>query len=153
MSNPFLAPSTLPYGLPPFADISEEHYRPAFITGMEQQLAEVDKIATADDEPTPGNTLIPLELSGQVLDRVAAVFYNKSSADSNDFTTELEEELAPLLAAHHDAIVLNPQLYARVASLHARRDALELDAESRYLVERYFVEFTIAGAGLSESDK
>lgn len=153
MSNPFLSPSPLPYGLPPFADIAEEHYRPAFIAGMEQQLAEVSTIAASEDEPTLANTLIPLELSGQVLDRVSAVFYNKASADSNDFTNELEEELAPLLAAHHDAIVLDPRLYARIASLHERRDTLGLDAENRYLVERYLTEFTITGAGLSDDDK
>jgi peptidyl-dipeptidase Dcp len=153
MSNPFLAPSTLPYGLPPFADIADEHYRPAFLTGMEQQLAEVEEITASRDEPSLANTLIPLELSGQLLDRVSAVFYNKASADSTDFTNALEEEVAPLLAAHHDAIMLNARLYARIASIHERRDSLELDAESRYLVERYFAEFTVAGAGLSDGDK
>src|SRR5690554_5130618 len=153
MSNPFLSPSPLPYGLPPFADIADEHYRPAFEKGMEQQLAEVEAIAASGDEPSVANTLIPLERSGQVLDRVAAVFYNKASADSNDFTNALEEEIAPLLAAHHDAIALDPRLYSRIASIHERRDTLGLDAESRYLVERYFAEFTIAGAGLSDEDK
>jgi peptidyl-dipeptidase Dcp len=153
MSNPFLDASTLPYGLPPFADITDEHYRPAFLTGMEQQLAEIERITANTEEPSLENTLVPLELSGQLLDRVAAVFYNKASADSTDFTNALEEELAPLLAAHEDAIALNQKLFARIESIHERRDSLELDAESRYLAERYFAEFTISGAGLSESDK
>jgi peptidyl-dipeptidase Dcp len=81
------------------------------------------------------------------------VFFNKSSADSNDFTNQLEEDMAPLLAAHSDAIRLNPRLYERIASLYKRRDILGLDAESVYLIERYYTEFTVAGAGLSDEDK
>ena len=153
MTNPFFGPSTLPYGLPPFAEITDDHYRPAFEKGMADQLAEIEAISTSPEEPSLSNTLIPLETSGQLLERVSAVFYNKTSADSNDFTNSLEEELAPLLAAHHDAIVLDPGLFARIASLHERRHELGLDAESSYLVQRYFTEFTLAGAGLSEADK
>ncbi|HEU4808573.1 MAG TPA: M3 family metallopeptidase, partial [Homoserinimonas sp.] len=153
MTNPFFTPSSLPYGLPPFAEITDDHYRAAFEKGMTDQLAEVEAITTNPDEPSFANTLIPLETSGQLLDRVSAVFYNKASADSNDFTNELEEEIAPLLAAHHDAIVLNPELFRRIADLHERRQQLGLDAESRYLLERYFTEFTLAGAGLGDDEK
>lgn len=152
-SNPFLSPSPLPYQLPPFADIRDEHFRPAFELGMAEQRAEVSAIAGSAEAPTFENTMIPLERSGQTLDRVSHVFFNKSSADSNPVTTALEEEIAPLLSAHHDAIRLDPDLYARIADLHARLDALELDAESRYLVERYYTEFTLAGAGLRNDDK
>ncbi|MHA6667825.1 M3 family metallopeptidase [Homoserinimonas sp. A447] len=153
MTNPFFAPSPLSYGLPPFAEITDDHYRAAFERGMTDQLAEIEAITTSRDEPSFANTLIPLEASGQLLDRVSAVFYNKASADSNDFTNELEEEIAPLLAAHHDAIVLNPELFGRIAHLHERRLQLGLDAESRYLLERYFSEFTLAGAGLGDDEK
>ena len=152
-SNPFFSPSTLPYQLPPFADIRDEHFRPAFERGMTEQLAEVAAITASDEPPTFANTLIPLERSGQLLDRVSHVFFNKSSADSSPTTTELEEEIAPLLSAHHDAIRLDPALYARIADVHSRLDGLGLDAESRYLVERYHTEFTLAGAGLTDSEK
>jgi peptidyl-dipeptidase Dcp len=151
--NPFFAPSTLPYGLPPFADITDDHYRPAFDRGFEEQLAEISHITRRRDMPTFDNTMIPLEQSGQTLERVATVFFNKSSADSTDFTNDLEEEIAPLLAAHSDAIKLDDQLYWRIKTLHDQLDELDLDAESRYLVERYYAEFTLAGAGLDAGEK
>ena len=153
MTNPFFEPSTLPYGMPPFAEIRDEHYRPAFEKGMADQLEEIAAITASAELPTFENTMIPLERSGQLLDRVATVFYNKSSADSTDFTNELEEEIAPLLAAHSDAIRLDSQLYWRITTIHDQLDQLGLDAESRYLVERYYVEYTVAGAGLNEAEK
>ncbi|TXN31405.1 M3 family metallopeptidase [Lacisediminihabitans profunda] len=151
--NPFLAPSTLPYGLPPFADIRDEHYRPAFERGIEEHLAEISNITRRGDAPSFENTMIPLEKSGQTLERVATVFFNKSSADISDFTNELEEEMAPLLAAHSDAIRLDSALYWRIKTLHDQLDQLDLDAESRYLVERYYTEFTLAGAALDDDQK
>ncbi|TFC06003.1 M3 family metallopeptidase [Cryobacterium mannosilyticum] len=151
--NPFSRPSTLPFRLPPFAEITEEHYRPAFLEGMAEQRAEVAAIGANPEPPTFENTLLPLERSGQAFSRVAEVFFNLSSSHSSDFTNALEEELAPLLAAHADAIRLGPALFARIAAVHEQRDALGLDPESRYLVERYFTEFTLAGAGLSDEDK
>ena len=151
--NPFFTPSTLPYGLPPFAEITDDHYRPAFDRGFEEQLAEISNITRQSGAPTFENTMIPLEKSGQTLERVATVFFNKSSADSTDFTNDLEEEIAPLLAAHSDAIKLDAQLYWRIETLHGQRAELDLDAESRYLVERYYAEFTLAGAGLDEGQK
>ncbi len=151
--NPFSRTSTLPFRLPPFAEITEEDYRPAFLAGMAEQLAEVAAICSDPEAATFQNTLLPLQRSGQAFDRVAAVFFNLSSSDSGEFTTALEEELAPLLAAHADAIRLDPALFARIISVHDRRDALGLDPDARYLVERYVTEFTLAGAGLSDADK
>jgi len=151
MTNPFFTASPLPFGLPPFAEIADEHYRPGFDKGFTEQLAEVERIVRDPDEPTFENTLLSLERSGRILDRVSAVFYNKSSADSTEFTNELEEEIAPLYAAHSDAIRLSAELYARIAAVHADRERLE--PEARYLVERYFTEFTIAGAALDDDDK
>ena len=151
--NPFFAPSTLPYGLPPFAVITDADYRPAFDRGFEDQLAEIARIAGSGEPATFENTMIPLESSGQTLERVATVFFNKSSADSNDFTNDLEEEIAPLLAAHSDAIRLDSRLYARITALHEQLPQLDLDAESAYLVERYYTEFTLAGAGLDDAQK
>jgi peptidyl-dipeptidase Dcp len=153
MTNPFFAPSTLPYGLPPFAEISDADYRPAFDRGLEEHLAEIAAVAANPETPTFENTMIPLERGGQTLERVANAFFNKSSSDSNDFTNQLEEDIAPLLAAHSDAIRLNPRLYERIKTLHAARDTLGLDAESVYLIERYYDEFTVAGAGLDDTSK
>lgn len=153
MTNPFFAPSTLPYQLPPFADIRDEHFLPAFEQGFAEQLAEVQNITRARSMATFENTMVPLERSGQLLARVARVFYNKSSADSNDVTNDLEEKIAPLMAAHEDAIRLDSQLYARVKHLHDNLDKLSLDDEQRYLVERHYTEMTLAGAGLDYAQK
>jgi len=153
MQTPFDAPSTLPYGMPPFAEIRDEHYEPAFEQGMAEQLAEIANITRRRDMPTFENTMIPLERSGQLLERVATVFFNKASADSNDVTSELEERIAPKLAAHSDAIKLDSQLYWRIKTLYGQLDDLGLDPESRYLVERYYMEYTIAGAGLDDDEK
>jgi peptidyl-dipeptidase Dcp len=153
MTNPFFEPSALPYGLPAFASITDDDYRPAFDRGFADQLAEISKITNLPDAPTFENTFIPLEQSGQLLERVANVFDNKSSADSNDFTNALEEEIAPLYAAHSDAIRLDARLYSRIKTVHDQLSSLDLDPESNYLVERYFTEFTIAGAGLGDEEK
>lgn len=152
-TNPFLQPSTLPYQLPPFGEIREEHFRPAFTAGFAQQLDEIAAITAQDDAPTFENTLVALERSGAILRRVAAVFFNQSSADSSAFTNELEEELAPQLAAHEDAIRLDPVLYARIAAVHANLDDLQLTAEAAYLVRRVYSEHTLAGAGLDAEEK
>ena len=153
MTNPFFSASTLPFELPPFAEISDEHYRPGFDKGFTEQLAEIERIVANDEAPTFENTFLPLERSGQVLSRVSAVFYNKSSSDSTEFTNELEEEIAPLYAAHSDAIRLDARLFARIDAVYRQLDDLDLDPESRYLVERYHAEFTIAGAALGDDDK
>jgi peptidyl-dipeptidase Dcp len=151
--NPFLEPSTLPYGMPPFADIREEHFRPAFETGIAEHLAEVRTIADSLEPPTFENTLVALERAGRVLDRVSHVFFTLTSSDSSPFTRELEAEIAPELAAHEDAIRLDSRLYDRIRAVHDARHESGLDAESVYLVERYLAEFTIAGAGLDDDAK
>jgi peptidyl-dipeptidase Dcp len=151
--NPFLEPSTLPYGMPPFADIREEHFRPAFEAGIAEHLAEVRAIAEQAEPPTFENTLVALERSGRILDRVSHVFFTLTSSDSSPFTRDLEAEIAPELAAHEDAIRLDSRLYARIRAVHDTRHESGLDAESVYLVERYLAEFTIAGAGLDDAAK
>jgi peptidyl-dipeptidase Dcp len=154
--NPFFEPSTLPSGLPPFADIRDEHYEPAFEKGMTDQLAEVRAVVIKRDAPMFENTLVPLEQSGQLLERVANVFFNKSSADSTDFTNELEQKIAPKIAAHSDAILLDSLLYARIRMIHDQLDAEQgqaLTAEQKYLVHRWYTEMTLAGAGLDDAQK
>ena len=151
--NPFFTESALPYGLPPFDRIDDAHYRPAFERGMAEQIEEIEAIASRPDPPTFENTIVPLERSGRLLDRVASTFFSLASAHTNDAINEIRNEMAPRLAAHTDAILLNADLFARVRTLHERRESLALDAEARRLVERYHVDFVRAGARLSESGK
>ncbi|GAA2326739.1 M3 family metallopeptidase [Dactylosporangium salmoneum] len=147
--NPFFAPSDLPYQLPPFDRIEVEHYLPAFERGMEEQRAEVAAIAADPEPPTFDNTLVVLERSGRVLQRVSAAFFTLTSADTNPRLQEIEAEVVPRLSAHTDAIMLDPGLYRRIRSLYERRDELGLEPESAWLLERYRIEFVRAGAELS----
>ena len=148
--NPFLAKSSLEYELPPFAAISEADYLPAFYAGMDEQLAEVEKI-TSQAEVTFENTLVALEASGGILSRVAAVFYNKSSSDTNEAIDKIETEIAPKLAAHSDKIKLNQKLFARITKLVDSE--LDLSSEDAWLLKRYHRDFLHAGAGLSDSQR
>ena len=148
--NPFLTKSSLEYELPPFAEISEEDYLPAFYAGMDEQLAEVEKI-TDQAEVTFENTLVALEASGGILSRVAAVFYNKSSSDTNEAIDKIEAEIAPKLAAHSDKIKLNQKLFARITKLVD--SGLDLNSEDAWLLKRYHRDFLHAGAGLSDSQR
>lgn len=150
-TNPFFSPSTLPYGLPPFAEIREEHYLPAFRRGMTEQLAEVAAVAASEDPPTYENTIVALERTGALLRRVSHVFFNQASSDTNATVQEIEAEVSTELAAHDDAIHLDPGLYARVEALYDTRHELGLDAESLRLLERYHTRFERAGARLPEA--
>ncbi|WP_034594088.1 M3 family metallopeptidase [Hamadaea tsunoensis] len=150
--NPFSTPSDLPYRLPPFDRITAEHYLPAFTAGMAGHRAEVEAIATDPEPATFENTLVALELSGDLLRRVSMVFFNLTGSDTDDRLQAIEEEVAPLLAAHSDAIYLDKRLYARVADLYERRADLGLDPESAWLLERYHVQFIRAGAQLGEAE-
>ena len=150
--NPFAHRSTLEYELPDFSRIRNEHYLPAFYAGCEQHLAEIDAIL-ASGEPTFENTLVALERSGKLLERMLVVFFNKSSSDTSDELDKIEEEIAPKLAAHQDSIQLNPALYARVEELYNKRESLDLDAESDWLLVRYYEDFRKAGAHLSDAER
>jgi peptidyl-dipeptidase Dcp len=151
--NPFATSSELPYALPPFDRITDEHYLPAFEAGLAEQVAEIEAITENPEPPTFENTIVALELSGRLLSRVSSVFYNLAGSDSNDAIHKLQAEFAPKYAAHHDAIYLNEQLFARINDLFQRRESLDLDAESAWLLERYHTDFQRAGAGLPEVDQ
>ncbi len=152
-ANPFLAPSTLPFQAPPFDRIREEDFKPALELGMKDQRAEVEKIAEDPAPPTFENTLVALERSGQLLTRVYLVFNGVSSANTTPGLQKLQEEVAPKLAAHRDAIFLNDKLFRRVEAIYEKRAELKLDAESLRLVEYYHQQFVHAGARLSDADK
>jgi peptidyl-dipeptidase Dcp len=152
-ANPFAQRSALDYELPPFALIKEEHYLPAFYEGCTQQLAEVQAILDTPGAATFENTIVALEKSGQMLMRTLLVFFNKSSSDTSDALDKIEEELAPKLAAHQDAINLNPALYARIKSLYDNHESIGLNTEDAWLLERYYKDLIHAGAHLSESER
>ena len=151
--NPFAQRSSIDFELPPFAFIKEENYLPAFYEGCTQQLAEVQSILDTPGAATFENTIVALEKSGQMLMRTLLVFFNKSSSDTNDALDKIEEEMAPKLAAHQDAINLNPALYARIKSLYDNRESLGLNTEDAWLLERYYKDLIHAGAHLSESER
>src|SRR5579872_1316788 len=152
-TNPLLVPSTLAFQAPPFDKIKDSDFRPALEEGMRRHLAEVNAIADNTAPPTFENTLAALERSGQTLARVQMVFNALSSANTNDVLQKLQEEIAPKLAAHEDAILLNPKLFERIDALFRERLKLGLDPESARLLEHTYQQFTMAGAKLSETDK
>ena len=152
MSNPFLLRSTLEYELPDFASIKEEHYLEAFYEGTQTQISEVNEIISSG-EPTFENTIVALEKSGQILSRMLMVFYNKSSSDTNDRLDAIEEEIAPKLSAHQDAITLNPALFARIKTLHEKKQLLNLSTEDAWLLDKYYRDFIYAGAHLTQEQR
>ena len=152
-SNPFFSPSPLPFHAPPFDKIKNEDFQPAIEAGMAQQKAEVTLIADNADTPTFDNTMVALEKSGQLLDRVMAALSGITGADSNDTLQKVRTLEAPKLAAHRDFIFLNTKLFARVETIYKERARLKLDPESLRLVEHYHDDFVHAGANLSEADK
>ncbi len=151
--NPLLLESTLPYHVPPFDKIKDEHFVPAIEAGMREELKEVDVIAANAEKPTFDNTIVALERTGRLLDRAERTFSNLNAADTNPTRQKIETEIAPKLSAHRDAIHLNAKLFARIQELYSNRDKLGLDPESSYLLERYYKDFVRAGAKLSEPDK
>ncbi len=146
-TNPFLQRSALEYELPPFAQITEDHYLEAFYAGTAEQVREIDSILS-QSEITFENTIVALEKSGQILGRMLNVFYNKSSSDTNDRIDAIEAEIAPKLAAHSDAIRLNPALFGRIK--HLVDTKIDLPAEDAWLLQRYYKDFLQAGASLDE---
>ena len=150
--NIFLKRSVLEYELPDFAHLEEEHYLDGFYKGTAAQLEEVETII-ASGEPTFENTIVALEKSGQILSRMLYVFYNKSSSDTNDALDVIEEEIAPKLSAHQDAITLNPALFSRIKALYDKRDSLALSSEDAWLLEKYYRDFVYAGAHLTQDQR
>ncbi len=154
-ANPFAAPWQLPYGLPDFGAVRAEHYLPAFGTGMAQHLAEVAAVVADPAPPTEANTLVALESAGRLLRRVELEFFNRASADTSPDIERVEAEVAPLLAAHHDAIYLDRGLFDRLVALQARADSGEtsLADDAAWLLHELLKDFRRAGVDLSEEAK
>jgi peptidyl-dipeptidase Dcp len=149
--NPFAVPSPLEHGLPPFDLIREEHYAPAFEEGMARQRQELEAIAADEREPTFENTVQALERSGAMLNRVSAVFFNLIGSVATDGLRAVEADVVPRLAAHRDALLMDPRLFERVSQLYERRATLGADPEEQRLLERYHLDMVRAGAALEQS--
>lgn len=149
--NPFLKKSTLQYFAPEFDKIKDADFKPAFEYGLKVQSSEIEQIANNAEAPTFENTVLALENSGEVLKRAQSLFYNLTSANTNQTLQDLQQEYAPVFSAHSDQIFLNAKLYQRIQKVYENRGAL--DAESQRLVEYYKQNFDIAGANLSDAQK
>ena len=152
-ANPLLTESTLPYHLPPFEQIKDEHFAPAFELGIAEELREVAAITGNAAAPTFENTIVALERAGETLRRAQRVFGILTGANTNPALQKLESATAATFAAHRDAIRLNPALFARIQTLQNARATLGLDPESDRLLDRYYKDFVRGGAKLSEADK
>ncbi|HEO9145012.1 TPA: peptidyl-dipeptidase Dcp [Enterobacter asburiae] len=150
-TNPFFEISLLPYQAPHFDEINDSHYRPAFDEALRQKRADIDAIVSQTTAPDFTNTVLALEKSGAMLTRVNSVFFAMTSAHTNAYLQELEEQFSTELAALANDIWLNDTLFARVESVWQDRAAL--DAESRRLVEETYQRFILAGARLNETEK
>jgi peptidyl-dipeptidase Dcp len=152
-SNPFYAPSTLPFEAPPFDKIKDEDFQSAIEAGMAQQQAEIQAIADNPEPPTFENTIVAMEKTGQLFDRVMAVFYGLTGANTNAELQKLKSIEAPKIAAHQDFVFLNAKLFARVKAIYEQRNKLKLSPEALRLLEHQYDEFVHAGANLSEAHK
>lgn len=148
-SNPFMKKSTLQYQTPQFDQIKDSDYKPAFDYGLKQQLYEIQQITSSAAAPTFENTILPLELSGEVLNRARIVFDNLQSSNTNPALQALDAEYAPQFAAQNDKIYLNDALYKRVKAINSNA----LGGEEKRLTEYYLQKFEIAGANLSAAKK
>ena len=142
-----------PEGLPDFAVLADADFGPVFDAALAAHKTDIDAIANNPDTPTVGNTLAALELSGEPLERVSAIFWARAGAHTNDAIQALERELAPKMARHGSEISMNPALFARIDALHARRGELGLDGETLRVLENKWKRFVRAGAKLDEEGK
>lgn len=153
MENPFFSEWNTPYEIPDFQRIKTEHYMPAFREGMKQQKEWIDNIANNSEEPTFGNTIIPYEYSGQLLQEVSAVFFNLSECENSPEMEAIAEEVTPLLSAHEDDIALNQKLFARIKAVYDQRESLDLNTEQRRLLEETYKGFVRGGANVPEEQQ
>ncbi len=151
--NPFMEEWDTPYGVPPFSDIENAHYMPAIKKGILELRAEIDAIVNDAEAPTFENTIVALELAGELLGDVASTFGNITGTDTDDELRALESEIYPMLTREFDAITLNPDLWARVKAVYEQRDSLDLDEQDARLLELRHRSFVRAGAAFTPEVK
>ncbi len=148
-ANPLLADRDGPFGLPPFARIRPGHFLPAFTEAMDRSRREIEAIAENAAAPDFDNTVAALDRSGRLLTSLGMLFFNLAASETSPALQAVEREVVPRLAAHRAAIWLHEGLFARFDALHRRRGELGLDPEALRLLERFHLDFTLAGARLS----
>lgn len=149
-SNPFFAEYTTPFGVPPFDQIQVEHYKPAFIKGMEEHFQEINAIINNRDKATFENTIAAFDQSGKLLTKVSYAFSGQASVNTNDEIQQLEQELSPLLSKHSDDINLNPKLFARIKAVYDNQANFDLNKEQKKLLEETYKSFVRSGANLTD---
>ena len=151
--NPLLTPWNTPFGVPPFESFSASDFEPAFEAAMAEHLGEIDAIVQQTAAPDFSNTIVALERSGQALNRVSAVFFNLSASNTSEALQAVERTMAPRLAAHESRIRLNTALFARIDTVQAQAEQMALDPESLRVLERYHLDFVLAGARLNDTQR
>ena len=147
--NPFLGKYTTPYGIPPFEQIKVEHYKPAFVKGIEEHKKEIDAIVNNKKPATFENTIAALDRCGELLNKVASVFYGQNSACTSDEMQAVSREISPLLSQHSDDITMNAALFKRVKYVYDHQSEEKLDKEQKKLLEETYKSFVRSGANLS----
>jgi peptidyl-dipeptidase Dcp len=152
-SNPFFVEWETPFEAPPFDLIKTEHFKPAFIEAMKLNKEEINAIINNPEEPTFENTIVALEKSGQMINKVAGTFYHLSSANTNSELQQTYAEVAPLLSQHGDDINFNLKLFERIKILYNKKEKLNLNAEQKTLLDKSYRDFVKSGANLNDADK
>lgn len=151
--NPFFAEWKTPFGVPPFDLIENDHYMPAIDSGIMAARTEIDAIVSSSEPATFANTIAPYDRAGQLLNKVAYVFYSQTSANTNDTLEQLQMEVAPKISAFSDEVLLNAGLFARVKAVYENREAEQLNAEELFLLDNLYKSFVRNGALLDSADQ
>ena len=153
MENPFYKNYKTQFEIPPFSEIEEKHFMPAYFKGMEEHNNEIVQIIQNTEKPSFENVIIAMERSGELLDKVNAVFFNLSGSATNKKLQEIEKEISPKLSQHYDSISLNPYIFKKVSLLWEDVDNLNLSQEERKILEETYKRFIRSGALLEGLDK
>ena len=153
VNNPFFQQYNTPFATPPFNDIKIEHYEPAFDEGIKQLEKEIQEIAENEQPATFENTIVALERSGKLLEKVSSVFFNVLNAEANDEMMDLSQQVSPKLSESSNNIFLNEKLFARIKNIYGQKEQLNLSTEDAKLLEDTFESFCVRGANLSPEDK
>ena len=151
--NPFFGTYQTPFGTPPFDQIKTAHYEPAFDEGIRQLDEEIRGIADNPEPPTFENTIVALERSGRLLDKVSSAFFNVLNAEADDEMMEISQRVSPKLSDSSNNIYLNEKLFTRVKSIYGQKEMLHLSTEDARLLEETFEAFSVRGAALNPEDK
>ena len=153
LENPFFNEYKTPFNVPPFEEIKEEYYLPAFKEGIKENQKEINAIIKNSDKPTFKNTIEALEISGRLIGKVGYVFYNLLSSNTNEYMQQISEEVAPLLSKNSDDIILNENLFERVKTVYYEKEKQNLTVEQSKLIEETYKDFVRNGANLKEEHK